>query len=296
MRPLQAAGMLILLAATARGAETASFLNIGAGARPLSMGGAYAALADGADALYWNPAGLASAAKREVTASHAELTVQTRQDFLAYAHPSAHGTFAGGVTYLSHEPIEGRDAAGRPTAAFGASDAVIAFGYGAKGELADLGVAVKYVRSHIGASEAQTAALDAGLQKAFGPIRIGAVLRNAGPGLKYDRERNDLPLRLGLGAALRLKGGHAVAVEVVNGPRGAGTDGSVGGEFQALENIFMRAGFDSRALISGGSGFEAARGLTLGMGFKDARWELVYATLPMGELGNTHRFTLGARF
>ncbi len=37
----------------------ASFLSIGLGARPLAMGGAFVAVADGGSAFYWNPAGLA---------------------------------------------------------------------------------------------------------------------------------------------------------------------------------------------------------------------------------------------
>ena len=41
-----------------RGTTTANFLKLGAGARAEAMGGAYAAVADDATALYWNPAGL----------------------------------------------------------------------------------------------------------------------------------------------------------------------------------------------------------------------------------------------
>lgn len=37
---------------------TADFMRIGVGARPLSMGGAFTAIADDANAFYWNPAGL----------------------------------------------------------------------------------------------------------------------------------------------------------------------------------------------------------------------------------------------
>ena len=40
------------------GTTAASFLDIGIGARSLSMGGAFVALADDPTALYWNPAGM----------------------------------------------------------------------------------------------------------------------------------------------------------------------------------------------------------------------------------------------
>ena len=96
MRTLHLAVMLVLAAQAAWAAETASFLNVGVGARGLGMGGAYTALADDANALYWNPAGLSKLEKREFTASHAELFENTWLDFLAYAHPTSQGTFAAG--------------------------------------------------------------------------------------------------------------------------------------------------------------------------------------------------------
>ena len=178
--------VLLVPAGPAFAAETASFLNIGVGGRGLAMGGAYTALADDANAIYWNPAGLARLEKREVTASHAELANSTRLDFLAYAHPTAQGTFAADGTYLSQSALEGRDALGHPTGNFQASDAEIGFGYGRKTDLVDLGASVKFVQSHIGPAQAQTFALDAGARRGFdglgpGRLLVGAALRNAGP-------------------------------------------------------------------------------------------------------------------
>lgn len=155
MRAALLAGLLVLAAGPARAAETASFLTIGAGARALAMGGAFTALADDSNAVYWNPAGLASVERREVSASHAELADGVRHDFAAYAHPTAAATLAGSITYLSQSALNGRDAAGRPTGDVTASDAAVAFGAGRKTGMADVGASVKYVRSHIGSAEAQ---------------------------------------------------------------------------------------------------------------------------------------------
>ncbi|MCR4295482.1 MAG: PorV/PorQ family protein, partial [Elusimicrobia bacterium] len=228
MRALRLAALLVLASPASRAAETASFLDIGVGARALGMGGAYTALADDANSLYWNPAGLAKLEKREFTASHAEMYENTRLDFLAYAHPTSQGTFSAGVTYLSQGKIEGRDSLGRPTAGFDASDAAVSGGYARNLEFAEVGASVKYIRSHIGSTEAQTVAADVGAKRDFGNVIVGAALRNLGPGLKFADQRNDLPLRLAAGAAYRFAGGHAAVVEVVNGPRGAGTDGAFG--------------------------------------------------------------------
>jgi hypothetical protein len=114
--------------------------------------------------------------------------------------------------------------------------------------------------------------------------------------MKFDAETDDLPLRLAFGAAYTFAGGHSVAVEAVNGPRGAGTDFGFGGEYRAVDGVFLRGGYTTQSAIAGGSGFDAARGLTLGVGFRGKRWSIDYAAVPMGELGSTHRFTLGARF
>jgi len=301
MKALKLAGLLVFTAQAAWAAETASFLDIGVGARALGMGGAYTASADEVNALYWNPAGLSRLEKREFSASHAEMFESTRLDFLTYAHPTQQGTFAAGMTYMSQGKIEGRDSQGRLTSGYDASDAAVSAGYARKVELADLGATVKYIRSHIGSAEAQSFAVDLGARRELdgmgpGKLALGAALRNLGPGLKYDHERNDLPLRLAVGAAYKLSGGHAISAEAVNGPRGAGTDAALGGEFQAVKNVYLRAGYTTKSAATGGSGFDAARGMTMGLGFRNEKWSLDYAVLPSGELGRSHRFSLGTRF
>ncbi|MBI2787284.1 MAG: PorV/PorQ family protein [Elusimicrobia bacterium] len=290
----------VLLAVAARGAETASYLDIGVGARGLGMGGAYTALADDANSVYWNPAGLARLEKREVTASHTELGNSTRHDFLAYAHPTSQAVLAGAFTYLNQGSIAGRDAAGRQTGSYDASDAAVAFAAGRKTDLVDLGLSVKYLRSHIASTEAQGLAVDAGLKRELpsgpGKFVLGAALRNIGPGLEYGEQRNDLPLRAAFGGAYRFAAGHALAVELQDGPRGAGWEGSAGGELKAYDGVFLRLGYTSKSSAVEGSGFDAARGLTVGLGLRKDGFGLDYAAQAAGELGSTHRFTLSARF
>ncbi|MDE2142120.1 MAG: PorV/PorQ family protein [Elusimicrobia bacterium] len=296
MRLLLLGALLLSAAGGARALETAQFLKIGIGARELAMGESGAAMADAADALYWNPAGLSRAESREVAVSHAELTLATRLDHISLAQPSAAGVFGAGITYLSQSALDGRDALGHPTGGFSASDAAVSVAFARKSELLDAGASVKYLRSHIGSSEAEGAAIDAGVKRAFGALTVAAAARNLGPGMKFGGETDDLPLQLAFGAGWRFAGGHALAAEIVDAPRGGGVDAGFGGEYQALKGVYLRGGYTTQTSVMNGSGFDAARGLTLGLGLRNARWRFDYAALPAGELGTSHRFTLGARF
>ena len=67
----------IVSAQTNVGTTAASFLEIGAGARSLAMGGAYVSLANDVSALYWNPAGIVSVVRPSIQLYHAPWLVDT---------------------------------------------------------------------------------------------------------------------------------------------------------------------------------------------------------------------------
>jgi len=63
------------------------YLQYGAGARSLAMGGAYVALANEASAPYWNPAGLTQINEHQFLAMYAPFFEKTSYNFLSYVHP-----------------------------------------------------------------------------------------------------------------------------------------------------------------------------------------------------------------
>jgi hypothetical protein len=135
---LLAALLLLAAAAPARALQTnvagaaAQFLQIGAGARSLGMGEAYTAVADGPDAVYWNPAGLSRMSRPEATYARTELPAGLHHDFLAVGVPSEllAGTFALGVTRLSQDSLALVNASNQTQGSFSPHSEVFSLGYG----------------------------------------------------------------------------------------------------------------------------------------------------------------------
>ena len=63
------------------------YLQYGAGARSLAMGGAYVALADDASGPYWNPGALTQVEEHQFLSMHAPFFEQTSYNFISYVHP-----------------------------------------------------------------------------------------------------------------------------------------------------------------------------------------------------------------
>lgn len=110
------AALLLSLAGTARGAAfragtggaAAQFLRLGPGARALSMGEAYGPVAEGPEAIYWNPAGLAKLQKPELAYTHVEMLRFFHHDHVAYAHPvrALGGTVAAAATVFYQDSLD----------------------------------------------------------------------------------------------------------------------------------------------------------------------------------------------
>ena len=63
-----------------------------------------------------------------------------------------------------------------------------------------------------------------------------------------------------------------------------------------IEGALLRLGWSTKTAAPAGSGFDAARGLTVGLGVERSGFRFDYAAQAAGELGAAHRFTLAKRF
>jgi hypothetical protein len=65
----------------------AAFVEVGMGARPAAMGGAYSGLADDINAIYWNPSGLVNLKSKEASFTTAKLYGLIRYNLLEFGMP-----------------------------------------------------------------------------------------------------------------------------------------------------------------------------------------------------------------
>lgn len=73
-------------------------LNAGVGARALGMGGAFTAIADNADAPYWNPGGLGFISTHEITTMQTKLSTDADHYYISYVQPALGGTI--GISWV----------------------------------------------------------------------------------------------------------------------------------------------------------------------------------------------------
>ena len=110
--------MILLLVATVSGEQyssVASIFDLGMGARPLAMGGAFVGLADDGNVLFYNPAGLAWAHGLSVLSSY-----EARPGTASYGNLSASlPHFGFGVHYFDFGDVPETDEFGNVLATFG---------------------------------------------------------------------------------------------------------------------------------------------------------------------------------
>lgn len=265
------------------GTTTANFLKIGVGARATAMGEAFTALANDGTSLYWNPAGLIQMEKTELSATYNLWFQDIRQGYLGFGFPSLGGIVGLGANYVDMGEIEGRDEEGNPTENFRASDVHLFLGYAVRFKKIALGLTAGWVQDTI-KDDVKTAFLgNIGLLYPLSEqLTLGAVVQNLGTQLGND----SLPLTLKMGIALSRET-LTLAADIAK-PQDNDVYWCLGAEWWIQDTIALRAGYKTNQDI--GPGWSA------GLGFIFQRTRLDYAYVPYGDLGDTHRISLGMNF
>lgn len=282
------------------GTSGADFLTIGVGARPMAMGGAFSAVDTGADAnaVNWNPAALGMIDKANVTASYNSLFVDENQGYFGYAAPIGKegGVWAAGLNYLGVSKIERRGTTDTetPNSTFDNQNYAASVSYAkAFGKEVELGGTLKYVRTALDTLKESAMAVDAGVlaRTPVDRLTVAATVRNLGTNIGPD----SMPLTFKGGAAYRLLQDKLVLASDIDWlsteRRGYWSFGS---EYWVSRNLAVRAGYQ---LGHGSDQLQSKLvGLGAGLGVKFNRFTMDYAFIPYGDLGDTHRMTIGLRF
>lgn len=278
------------------GTSAAPFLTLGAGARAAALGEAAVASGADAEALYWNPAGLALLDRRSAVLSHASALASSRYEYAALALPLGRwGAVASSLQYSWAPKLTETDAAGVELGSFQPYDLAGTLGFGARLGAWSAGASVKYLRSRVIETDA-TGAVDIGLLSPawLGErLRLGLSVLNMGGELNYGTRSFDIPLMGKAGAAWRMAPSWLLLLDATF-PREGESFAGAGVEYlwvMAPElRLAMRMGFNSRTL-GHVSGFTSP---SFGFGLSKSRFSLDYAVTPYGSLGLAHQFSLGA--
>ena len=268
-------------------------LNAGVGARPLGMGSAFTAVADNADAPYWNAAGLALINKSEITTMQTKLSTDADHYYVSYVRPALGGTLGiswiqvglGSVNQTSSEVTDNNEV--QNLSVFSYFSNAYLFSYGREvNERISVGLTAKYLTSDMYQIT--------GGQASGYSVAPGVLIRpteRITMGLKVDELINQQSWRTGLiecvppvlrlGLAFRSPNPGLFAIDISQILRsGYGANASAGYEW-ARDGLSVRVGY-------------AADGLTAGAGFLSGHTRVDYAFVTQQNLSteNVHRVSL----
>lgn len=286
------------------GTTAASFLKIGLGARPAAMGFAFAAVGEDLNAIQYNPAGLAQLGGNNVSVTYLSYFQEINYGWMAYSLPSdlfGKGTLGISIGYLTLGGLETRGTTDSDTASgtFGASDLQAAVSYAVKDVMEgfSLGFNLKVISEAIDTTRATGFAADLGLflsLKELDPgLTASVALQNLGTGLKFVSVTDPFPTTVKAGVAYKLLDGtFLLAADADYALQDSKLSFRGGMEYWLQGMVAPRIGYR----VAPASDLTTLSGLGMGLGLKVSELQLDYAYLPQGDLGNTHRVSLGYKF
>jgi hypothetical protein len=312
LAPAASAGFLPsgAFSSNAAGTTGASFLQQSFGARAAAMGGAFAAGAQGAEALFQNPAALARLepeSPSEVALGYDALLETAYQGAAAYARPLGRdGAFGAGLMYASQSPQTTYTSVGNASGTFTPLDLAAGAGYARRIGPVAVGAGVKLIRSSLAEQNGTSAAVDLGVLArhvadiGIGPLDVGGSVTNLGPALKLGSTASPLPLNARAGALWHVSPTFDAALDVVL-PVDQDPYVAVGLEARFPAAMVgsarpwvaaLRAGYNQNSTRDV-NGFA---GVSFGGGLDFAAFRVDYAWVALGALGDANRITLAFRF
>jgi long-subunit fatty acid transport protein len=328
--------MSYITEANGAGTSDNSMLKIGVGAKATSMGEASVAVTDDIASIYWNPAGLVQIKNAQLSAMHIEWFDDVRYEWLAFAQPLSKRVaigvdvsymYMGSISRTIESSTEGYeqdgtfspvDMAGRVALSVKAFKNIL---LGASIQRIQSKVSFdKVTKEKISDKTAQGMAIDLGgiynITRIQG-LSVGGCLQNLGGQTKaYFTEKASMPFALNIGMAYKVQmlSEKAPTTETPNDkepqtktepssspsaltiaadlsfPNDSSINARLGAEYRFGNGISLRGGYRT------GRGSSFPSGLSAGIGYDSKDYQVDYAIVPYGDLGNTHRVSFTIRF
>jgi tetratricopeptide (TPR) repeat protein len=260
------------------------------GPRSTAMAGAYTALADDADAVFLNPAGLQKLSNIEINLAYSAWLLDSSTQYISAALPVGYGAVGAQFYFLSQGTIDGRRDDGFLTNnqitpySLGGSLA-----YGAKiTDYLSGGLGLKFANKKISSDSYSACLADAGLiWKIADGFYAGAALRN------YEPFSGDLLKFLAAGISYKII--NALPHELTACLEyNAGSNAlSLGAEYSIARTLFVRAGYEYKPE---NNDLGLLSGLTAGIGVGIAPVFIDYALKSFADLGFVHMVGLRLSF
>jgi hypothetical protein len=280
--------------------EAFSFLNKGAGARPAALASAFEAIAEGAWASLFNPAGLGFAEAWSLGLNHdAWLASSSRENLSLAASLGAWGGASLDAAYISYPSLDLRDGQGTKTGEFSPQDEALGLAWGkAVSRNFSLGLALRGLRESLPGYDYLGYSFSAGtLWKPAEGLGLAAVLRGLPQAGLAGQSATPL-LRYALSASYLLR-------HFLGGPLQAGLSVQLDPQAPAQLEFGLEKGFAAVPGLALRAGYASAfpavslgptHGLSLGAGLRMGGLDLDYAYLPFGAFGGAQQFGLSWNF
>jgi hypothetical protein len=282
--------------AQGQGGTDIAVLKAGVGARPLGMGGAFTAVANNADAPYWNPAGLGLVTSNEITTMQTKLSTDADHYYISYVRPALGGSMGlswvqvglGNISQTSKEVDLRNEVKNLSVFSYFSNAYLFSYGKNLNDHLS-VGLTAKYLTSDmfgISGGQAWGYSVTPGVL-----LKLTVNSKQLTVGAKVDELINQqkwgtgsiekVPPKLRLGLAYRLPNPGLFALDISQTIRSGYRPEFSGGYEWAQKGLSLRLGYSEG-------------GLTAGAGFavKHARIDYAYVTQRALSKDNVHRISL----
>ncbi len=293
--PVMALVTLGVRGGQAAGTSSAQFLKLGAGARAAAMGNAFSSISDDVTATYWNPAGISQIATPELSMMQNNWMMGSSYQYLGAALPREHYVMGLSLYRMNYGSIDRYNNSNVKDGSFDAGSLAGSFTAATKlNSNLHIGATLKYISESIESEKASSFAGDFGVLLSREKYKLGLVLQNFGPGLKFVKEKENLPQTIRVGVSTQLLQEKLLVALDLSKSNDNNTTLHGGVEYKLNSRLFLRGGYQMtpghQIDVSGITNITGGLGVNLGL------FNLDYALTPFGDLGISHKISVLVRF